>query len=161
MSSSIANKAKQVPPGVFCPVISLYKSTPRQEVDLEATYRQFSFLIRSGVDGLVLQGSTAEAVLLSPDERKEIIKVGRKVALDHGLSDFPLVTGISGQSTNESIRLAVDAKGAGADFGLLLPPSYWAKAVTKDVILDFYREVADNSPMPIMIYNVSLCAVIT
>ena len=155
MSSSIANKAKQVPPGVFCPVISLYKATPKQEVDLEASYKHFSFLIRAGVSGLVLQGSTAEAVLLSPTERVEIIQTARKAAVDHGLPNFPLVVGISGQTTNETLRLAQDAAGAGADFGLLLPPSYYAKAVTKDVIISFYQEVAVQSPIPIMIYNVS------
>ncbi|KAJ6111106.1 hypothetical protein N7486_003341 [Penicillium sp. IBT 16267x] len=62
---------------------------------------------------------------------------------DLGRPELPVVAGISGQSTNESIRLAEDALSAGADFGLLLPPSYWAKAVTKDVILSFYRDVAD------------------
>jgi len=69
-----------------------------------------------------------------------------------------LVEGISGQSTNESILLAQQAAEAGADFGLLLPPSYWAKAVSKDVILSFYREVADESTIPIVVYNVSVFA---
>lgn len=105
---------------------------------------------------MVLQGSTAEAALLSREERISIIEVARKVALDAGVPDFPLAAGISGQSTIETLQLADDAAQAGADFGLLLPPSYWAKAVSNDVILEFYREVADHSSIPIIIYNVGL-----
>ncbi|RDW57671.1 hypothetical protein BP5796_12472 [Coleophoma crateriformis] len=153
MTSQIPNKSTPLPPGVYCPVLSLYKTTARQEIDLEASYNYFKFLILGGVTGLVLAGTTAEAVLLSADERVELTKVAKKVVTDLGLPDYPLVAGISGQSTNESIRLAEAAKEAGADFGLLLPPSYWSKVVTKDVILGFYREVADASPMPVVIYN--------
>ncbi|KAL4889025.1 hypothetical protein BDV59DRAFT_210576 [Aspergillus ambiguus] len=153
MTVTIADKATPLPGGIFCPVLSIYKPTPRQEVDLEASYKYFSYLIRGGVDGLVLAGTTAEAVLLSSTERQDLVMVARKAALDLGLNAYPLVAGISGQSTNESIRLAEEAQQAGADFGLLLPPNYWAKAINKNVILDFYREVADNSPIPIVIYS--------
>lgn len=155
MTSNIASKSSPIPPGIYCPVISLYKPTARQEVDYDASYKFFSYLIRGGVDGLVLAGTTAEAVLLSSEERKELVKVARQAAVDLGRPQFPIVAGISGQSTSESIRLAEDALAAGASFGLLLPPSYWAKAVTKDVILGFYHDVADSTELPIVIYSVS------
>ncbi|KAK5789188.1 hypothetical protein VI817_008312 [Penicillium citrinum] len=155
MTSTIANKAKVIPAGIYVPVISLYKPTPRQEIDYDASYKLFSHLIRGGLDGLVLAGTNAEAVLLSAEERKELVKVARKAATDLGRPEFPIVAGISGQSTNESIRLAEDALSSGADFGLLLPPNYWAKAVTKDALLGFYRDVADATTLPIVIYSVS------
>lgn len=154
MTSTIATKSQALPPGIYCPVISLYQTTSRQEIYLVASYKFFSYLIRGGVDGLVLAGTTAEAVLLSSEERKELVKIARKAATDIGRPDFPVVAGISGQSTNESIRLAEDALAAGANFGLLLPPNYWAKAVTKDVLLGFYREIADATTLPIVIYSV-------
>ncbi|GLI79614.1 hypothetical protein PoHVEF18_007952 [Penicillium ochrochloron] len=153
MTSNIASKSKPIPPGIYCPVISLYKPTPRQEIDYDASYKFFSHLIRSGIDGLVLAGTTAEAVLLSAEERKKLVKVARKAAVDSGRPKFPIVAGISGQSTVESIQLAEDALSAGADFGLLLPPSYWAKAVTKEAILGFYHDVADATALPIVIYS--------
>lgn len=144
-----------IPGGVWCPVISLYKSTPRQELDLEASLKYFTYLCRSGIHGLVLQGSTAEAALLSPEERIALIRVGRQAASDAGRPELKIMAGISGQSTNETLRLAEDAAEAGADFGLLLPPSYWPKAVGDDVIVEFYQEVAGESRIPIVIYNVS------
>lgn len=143
-----------VPPGVWCPVITLYKDSPRQEVDLDACYKYFCHLIRGGVHGLVLLGSTAEAALLSPEERVDLIKTARKAAISQGAPTFPLAAGISGQSTNETLRLLEDATSAGADYGLLLPPCYWPKAMPNDAIVDFYREVADESQIPIIVYNV-------
>lgn len=154
MPSALAAKAKQLPPGVYVPVISLFKDTPRQELDLDAAYKHFSHMIRGGVHGIVLAGTNAEAVLLSPNDRIELIRVAKKAATDLGVPNYPLVAGITGHSTNESIQLAEDAAKAGAGWALLLPPNYWAKAVTKDVILSFYREVADNSPIPVVIYSV-------
>ncbi|KAI3075480.1 hypothetical protein CBS147353_5204 [Aspergillus niger] len=153
MTSAVPPKSKPLPPGIYCPVISLFKGTPRQEIDYDASYKFFTHLIRSGIHGIVLAGTNAEAVLLSPTERQELVRTARRAAVDLGFDDYPVVAGISGQSTNESLRLAEDAREAGADFGLLLPPSYWPKAVTKDVILDFYTEVADSNLLPIVIYS--------
>ena len=64
MTSQIANKAKQLPPGVYCPVVSLYKDSKKQEVDLDASYKYFAHLVKGGCHGLVLAGSTAEARLV-------------------------------------------------------------------------------------------------
>ncbi|PWY71789.1 aldolase [Aspergillus sclerotioniger CBS 115572] len=153
MTSTISAKRTTLPPGVFCPVISLFRGSRHQEVDFDASYKFFTYLIRSGVDGLVLAGTTAEAVLLSPSERQELLGTARRAACDLGFDEYPLVAGISGQSVNETLRLAEEAREAGADFGLLLPPSYWPKAVTKDVLIDFYTEIADSFILPIVIYS--------
>jgi dihydrodipicolinate synthase/N-acetylneuraminate lyase len=154
MTSTIAAKSKPLPAGVYVPVISLYRPTPRQEIDLDAAYKHFTHMIRGGIHGIVLAGTNAEAVLLNPQERRDLVSVARKAAQDLDLPNYPLVAGISGQSTNESIKLAQEAAEAGAGWALLLPPSYWVKAVTKDVILSYYREVADLSPIPVVIYSV-------
>ncbi len=160
-SSTIAPKAKPLPQGVYCPVISLYKPTARQEIDLEAMYTHCQYLVRGGQHGLVYQGTNGEAVLLSPEEKISVIKTVRKAVIDLGVPDYPIVAGISGQSTNESIKLAEDAAAAGASFGLLLPPSFWAKAVSEEALLGFYRDVADASPIPVVIYNVSIFPFLT
>lgn len=143
-----------VPGGVWCPVVSLYKDSPRQEIDLEASYAYFSYIVRGGVNGLVLQGSTAEAALLSAEEKRDLTRTARKAVSDLGVPDFPIAAGISGQSTNETLQLSRDAAASGATFGLLLPPSYWPKAVTNDVLVDYYWEVASHSAIPIICYNV-------
>lgn len=45
-----------LPPGVYTPVISLYKPTKYQELDLEAMYKHCQYLVRGGMHGLVYQG---------------------------------------------------------------------------------------------------------
>lgn len=155
IQSDIAPKAVRLPPGIYVPAIALFKDSKQQEIDVDAAYAHYSQLIRGGSAGVVIQGTNGEAVLLSPEEKIEYLKAGRKAATDLGLPDYPILAGISGQSTNETIRLAKEAKDAGANFALLLPPSYWAKAVTNEVLNLYYTEVADNSPLPIVIYNVS------
>lgn len=143
-----------LPPGVYTPVISLYKPTKTQELDLDAMYKHCQYLVRGGQHGLVYQGTNGEAALLDREEKKDVLRTVRRAVTDLGVPDYPIVAGISGQSTNESIQLAKDAAIAGASFGLLLPPSYWAKAMSEEALLGFYRDVADESPIPVVIYNV-------
>ncbi|KAF2475962.1 dihydrodipicolinate synthase [Lindgomyces ingoldianus] len=151
--SNIPEKGKMLPPGVYCPVISLYKPTKTQEIDLDAMYKHCQYLVKGGLHGLVYQGTNGEAVLLSSSEKMDVLRTVRKAVTDLGLPEYPIVAGISGQSTNESIQLAKDATEAGASFGLLLPPSFWAKSVGEEALYGFYRDVADESPLPVVIYN--------
>ena len=81
--------------------------------------------------------------------------MAKRAATDLGIPDYPIVAGISAQSTAQTIKNARAAAAAGAGWVLLLPPSYWTKAVSSDVVLGYYRDVADASPIPVIIYNVS------
>lgn len=98
-------------------------------------------------------GTNGEAVLLDSEERQQAIANARRVVKDLGKEDYPIVAGITGESTNQSIKFAHEAARAGANFALLLPASYWKASMTDDALLGFYKDVADNSPLPIVIYN--------
>lgn len=149
-----AAKAKSLPPGVYTPVITIYSDAPDQPVDLKAMYAHGQHLINSGMHGLVYLGTNGELALLTGPERQEILRNARKMVNDMGLPEYPIVAGISAQSTVETIQLAKEAGEAGAGWGLLLPPSYWAKALPTEALVAYYRDVADASPIPIVIYNV-------
>jgi 4-hydroxy-2-oxoglutarate aldolase len=149
-------KAKPLPPGVYTPVITIYDDTPEQGINLDAMYKHCQYLVNAGCHGLVYGGTNGELALLDFEERAAIVKNARKAVTDLGIPDYPLLAGISAQSTAETIKNAKAAAEAGAGWGLLLPPSYWVKAVTTDVVVQYYRDVADGSPIPIVIYNVSL-----
>jgi len=142
-----------LPAGVYTPMISLFKDSPRQELDLEAMYKHCQHVVKSGMHGLVYQGTNGEAVLLDAEERQQAISNARKAVSDLGMNDFPIVAGITGESTNQSIKFAQQAASAGASFALLLPASYWKGSVSDEVIISFYKEVADHSPLPVVIYN--------
>lgn len=149
-----AAKAKPLPPGVYTPVITIYSDAADQPVDLKAMYAHGQHLINSGMHGLVYLGTNGELALLTGPERQAILRNARKMVNDMGLPDYPIVAGISAQSTVETIQLAKDAGEAGAGWGLLLPPSYWAKALPTEALVAYYRDVADASPIPVIIYNV-------
>ncbi|KKY29761.1 putative dihydrodipicolinate synthase [Diaporthe ampelina] len=146
-------KAKPLPPGVYTPVITIYSDTADQHVDLKAMYAHGQHLINSGMHGLVYLGTNGELALLTGPERQEILRNARQMVSDMGLPEYPIVAGISAQSTVETIQLAKEAGEAGAGWGLLLPPSYWAKALPTEALVAYYRDVADASPIPIVIYN--------
>ncbi|KXH67381.1 dihydrodipicolinate synthase [Colletotrichum salicis] len=153
-SSTTAPKSKPLPPGVYTPLVTIYKAgDPLQPVDHDALYKQCQALVRAGIHGLVYLGTNGALVLLTADERKAILETAVRAVKDLGKPGYPIVAGISAESTRDAILNAKDAGAAGASFGLLLPPSYWAKALSSDAILGYYRDVADNSPIPIVIYD--------
>ncbi|KAI8624626.1 dihydrodipicolinate synthase [Xylariaceae sp. FL1651] len=147
------SKAKPLPHGVYTPAITLYDDTPEQPVNLEAMYKHCQYLVTSGMHGLVYLGTNGELALLTHPERAAIISNARKAVTDLGLPDYPIVAGISAQSTVETIQFAKEAGEAGAGFGLLLPPNYWVRSLSSDALLMYYRDVADASPIPIVVYN--------
>ncbi|OAA63763.1 dihydrodipicolinate synthase [Niveomyces insectorum RCEF 264] len=154
MGSKIADaKARPLPEGVYTPVITIYEDTPEQNVDLAAMYKFTQYLATSGMHGLVYLGTNGEMALLTHEERKSIVTTAKKAVVDLGKPDYPVVAGISAQSTVETIQFAKEASEAGAGWGLLLPPSYWAKALGTEALIAYYRDVADTSPIPIIIYN--------
>ncbi|TDZ35033.1 putative 4-hydroxy-2-oxoglutarate aldolase [Colletotrichum spinosum] len=153
-SSTIASKSNPLPPGVYTPVVTLYKpDDPLQPVDHDAMYKQCQALVRAGMHGLVYLGTNGELALLAADERRAIVETAVRAVRDLGQPDYPIVAGISAQSTRETVLNARTAATAGAKFALLLPPSYWPKALSSDAVLGYYRDVATASPVPVVIYN--------
>lgn len=153
-SSKIAAKAKSLPKGVYTPVVTIYKASDRsQPVDHEAMYKQCQHLVCSGMHGLIYLGTNGELPLLTSSERRAVIETATRAVADLHLPFYPIVAGISAQSTFETIQNAHDAASAGAKFALLLPPSYWAKALSSDAIISYFRTVADASPIPVVVYN--------
>lgn len=133
--------------GVWTPAVTFFDPSTGS-IDLEAQKQYFAYLSKH-VTGLVVLGSNAEAFLLTREERISLVKAARSAV---GPS-YPLIVGISGYSTIQTLEYAKDAKDAGADFGLLLPASYYGGATSKEVVNAFFDEVAQGADLPIVIYN--------
>lgn len=71
-TSTTATRGKALPGGIYCPSISFFKPTAAQELDLDTYTKHIEFLAKAGVHGVVVLGSTAEAVALTRDERKQV-----------------------------------------------------------------------------------------
>lgn len=144
---------KAFPPGIHVPSLTWFEGTQEQDIDWAVQKRHFEFLVKSGLHGIVIAGTNGEAVTLSADEKRQLVIAAREIATANGRGDIPITLGCGGQSTQQVIAETRQAAAAGADFALVLTPSYFHFAMNEDAIVGFFRELADASPVPIIIYN--------
>lgn len=148
----MATKPDVPPAGVWAPAVTLFDpETDKLLLDDQKKY--YAYLASTGLAGLVILGSNAEKFLLTRDERAALVRAAREAVGP----DFPIMAGVSGHSTAQVLEYMADAKAAGANYALLLPPSYFgAKASPPAVITRFYDDVAVAAaklPLPIVVYN--------
>jgi len=139
--------------GIHVPSLTFFTSSAKQEIDWETQDKHLRFLISSGVHGIVLAGTNGEAITLSRTEKSDLVRATREAAKTLGKPDLPICLGTSGTSTRDVLDDCIAAKEAGANFALVLVPSFFHFAMTKDAVCDFFEEVADASPVPVVIYN--------
>jgi dihydrodipicolinate synthase/N-acetylneuraminate lyase len=113
---------------------------------LEANVERYS---RTPVVGIVVLGSTGESILLSDQERRDVLKTARSAA---GANKV-LVAGTGIESAIETLRLTEYAAELGYDVAMVRTPHYYKKQMASANILAFYRTVADRSALPVIIYN--------
>lgn len=102
--------------------------------------------------GVVIGGSTGEAVLLDEGERRTATETARDIVP----SDRLLVVGTGAESTRGTIHLCRMAADAGADAVLVQPPAFYKGAMTPEALRVHYQKVADESPLPLIVYQVPL-----
>ncbi|MGI3902798.1 MAG: dihydrodipicolinate synthase family protein [Janthinobacterium lividum] len=116
-------------------------------VDLVALRRLLKPLVSAGVGSIGLLGSTGSYPYLTRTERRRALDA----ALDEVASQVPILVGVGALRTDEAVRLAQDAKAAGAAAGLLAPVSY--TPLTDDEVFQHFRAVAEGSGLPLCIYD--------
>ena len=133
--------------GIFPPITTPFY--PDGEVyykKLEANVERYS---RTPVAGIVVQGSTGEAILLSDQERREVLKTALAAAASHKV----MIAGTGIESAHETLRLTEYAAQLGYDAAMVRTPHYYKRQMLPANLLAFYRTVADRSALPIIIYN--------
>jgi 4-hydroxy-2-oxoglutarate aldolase len=113
---------------------------------LESNVERYS---RTPVAGIVVLGSTGEALMLSDQERRDVLKTARGAAAPNKV----LIAGTGIESAIETLRLTDYAAELGYDIAMVRTPHYYKKQMQPANILAFYRTVADRSPLPVIIYN--------
>ncbi|MCJ1225556.1 hypothetical protein MMC12_002205 [Toensbergia leucococca] len=139
-------------PGIYVPTVAFFNATT-EDLDLDAVANHAIRLAKAGVSGLTTQGSNGEAVHLTHQERNLVTKTTRRALDNGGYHSLPVIVGCGTQSTRETVELCHEASIAGGDFALVLPPSYYKSNYAPDAFLEFFQDVADASPIPILIYN--------
>ena len=145
------------PKGIHVPVPTFFvgkKAATYNEVaapvDVETQIKHSLYLARAGIKGLVILGSTGEAIHLTNKERFEVLSGVRKARDAEGFKDYPIIAGTATQNIEETVQQLKEAKDAGAGWGLVLVPGYFAGASTQEGIIRWFTAVADRSPIPIM-----------
>jgi 4-hydroxy-2-oxoglutarate aldolase len=100
--------------------------------------------------GYVVLGSNGEGVYLDAAEKVRAWETARKAVP----ADRLLVAGTGAESTRQTIAITAKAADAGADAALVVTPHYYGPKMTADSLVQHYAQVADASPIPILIYNV-------
>ena len=112
--------------------------------------RNIERLSRTAIAGIVILGSTGEAVMLGDMESREVLKSAANAASVEKV----LIAGIGRESLTETLRLADYAAEHGYDAVLVRTPHFYRPQLRAAEMLNFYRMVADASPLPVLLYSI-------
>jgi dihydrodipicolinate synthase/N-acetylneuraminate lyase len=114
---------------------------------LEANMARYS---RSLLAGMLVLGSTGEAVMLSDAESRDVLSVAAEAAAPEKV----LIAGVSRQSVKLTVEMAEAAAAFHYDAILVHAPAYYARQMSTAAVLSYFRSVADRSPLPVLLYNI-------
>jgi len=135
--------------GVLAPLVTnFYDNTG--ELDIASFAANVRAHLAAGLHGVLVAGSTGEAALLDSDERAALVDAARELTP----KDKWLLVGTGAESTRNCLNLTKDAAKRGADAALAVAPHYYGNAMTTDALRMHYRRLADESPIPVMIYTI-------
>lgn len=124
-----------------------------EELDIPTIKRHAVRLVRDGLAGLVTMGSNGEAIHCTREEKAAVTRATREALDEAGFQATPIIIGATEGSVKGTIELCKLAHGAGADYCLLLPPSYFRGLMDETAVHDYFVDVADGSPIPLVLYN--------
>ena len=124
--------------------------TPMTEnaIDYEALGRFIDFQIESGINAIVVMGTTGENATIEPEDQKEVIRY----TVDRVAKRVPVIAGTGTNNTEHVLSNTRNACEVGADAVLVVTP-YYNKA-TQTGLIRHFTAVADSSTVPVILYNV-------
>lgn len=135
--------------GVFPPIPTPFRNDAVDHQGLAANVARW---MRTRLPGLVVLGSNGEAPLLDDAESDAVIDTVR-ANVPRGRT---LIGGVGRESTAATIAAAQRAARLGVDVALVRTPSFYKNVMTSDAFVRYYTAVADASPLPVLLYNVSM-----
>ncbi len=104
----------------------------------------------TGLTGYVVMGSNGESVFLTRDEKLKLVEMTKKSASPDKL----IIAGTGSDSIKETISLSNESAERGADFALILTPSFYKSEMKHNAFIKYFTAVADAIKIPVIIYNV-------
>lgn len=143
---------KPLPCGIYAPTMTFF-DPETEELDIPVIKQHAKRLAEGGLAGLVVMGSNGELAHCTREERAAVTKATREALDDAGFTQTPIIVGATEGSVKGTIDSCKQAQQAGGDYVLLLPPSYFRAQMDEDAVYNYFIAVADESPLPIILYN--------
>lgn len=152
MTTSHNSQRRPLPCGIYAPTMTFF-DPDTEDLDIPVIKRHAARLARAGLAGLVTMGSNGEAAHCTREEKLAVTKATREALDDAGFPETPIVVGATEGSVRGTVELCRLAAGAGGDYVLLLPPSYFRGLMDDEAVYGYFVAVADASPLPVVLYN--------
>jgi 4-hydroxy-tetrahydrodipicolinate synthase len=131
--------------GVYAAIVTHFAAD--LNVDHDAVAAEVSRLIDAGVHGILPNGTVGEGGSLSREERRAVIET----AVSAAGGQAPVCAGVSASTAEQAAAYARDARSAGADSVMSLPPLLY-RADRRELI-EFFGTVTREAELPLMVYN--------
>lgn len=132
--------------GVLTPMVTPFKGDRVMFHGLIANVEKMN---QTGLAGYFVLGTNGEYKALSVRERFEVLRT----VVKHRAKDKVVMAGMGFESTKETIDMVLRAADEGADMASLLMPHFFAKKMIPEVLAGYITDVADASPIPVLLYN--------
>jgi len=116
-------------------------------IDYPSVIRLLAWFRSAGCDGVVVAGTNGEGPSLSAVEKRDLMR--HAIAFAEGLK---VILGIATSSLSEAVWLSTQARKAGAEGVLVMPPTYWPES-GQDGICEWFEALMNQSETPTLIYN--------
>jgi len=133
--------------GVFAPLTTPFDD--RGNILLEQMASNVQKLNGSGLRGYLVLGTNGEFRSLSTSEQMEVLRTVAKAASP----DKVIMAGTGAESTKVSVDLCFQAAEAGARYGSLITPFFFAKKMSDHALINHFVQIAEESPIPVLLYN--------
>lgn len=132
--------------GIYAPIATPFAD---DQIDKEALKSNLDRYSASPLAGLVVLGSNGEFAYLDYEEKLDLIEFVRQ----NTAAEKRMIVGTGCESTRASIRLTQAAAACGADAALVITPSFYKGSMSDAALEQFFLDVAEASPIPVMLYN--------
>ena len=136
--------------GIFTP--NLVPLDPRGQINEPELRRYVDWLIDHGVHGLYPNGSTGEFTRFNAEERRRIVEI----ITDQTNGRVPILAGAAEANARETIEACEHYHGLGVTAVAIVSPIYYK--LSDEAVFAYFKEIADNSPADITLYNIPMFA---
>lgn len=151
-ASNGTSSRRPLPCGIYAPTMTFFEPDT-EELDIPTIKKHAERLVKAGLAGLVTMGSNGEAAHCTREEKLAVTRATREALDAAGFTSTPIIVGATEGSVKGTIELCKASEKAGGDYVLLLPPSYYRTLMDEEAVESYFIEVADASPLPLILYN--------